>query len=160
MDTDMQLQVLTVLALPDASPGLRRLVLAGRLREALAEAEDALDQRHAGTGDEALSVTAQLCGDLMLALDRAEEAEETYRLAVRLAGGAQRGAVRVVSCRSTGYLSLHRQRHGTALACFARLAADEAATPAQRVEAHCAMAVGNGHHRSVQKRLDRVVAEA
>ncbi|HEX7686977.1 MAG TPA: helix-turn-helix transcriptional regulator [Burkholderiaceae bacterium] len=151
----MQLQVLTVLAHPDAAPFLKRQVLDGRLREALAAAEDALDARHpeAGANDESLCVLAQLCGDLMLAQDRAEEAEETYRLAVKLAGGARRGTVRVVSCRSTGYLSLYRQRHGTALACFARLAADEAATTAQRVEAHCAMAVA-------QQALGQIAAAA
>lgn len=133
----MQLQALTVLAREATQPALTRLILDGRIREAVAKAEELIGDR----ADEASSETAQLCADLMLALDRTEEAEETYRLAVKLAGGAPRGAVRVVSCRSTGFLSLHQQRFGTATACFARLVADEAATTAQRVEGLCALAM-------------------
>ena len=133
----MQLQALTVLAREAALPALSRLIFDGRLRDAVAKAEELLGDR----ADEASSETAQLCADLMLALDRTEEAEETYRLAVKLAGGAPRGAVRVVSCRSTGFLSLHQQRFGTATACFSRLVADDAATVAQRVEGLCALAM-------------------
>jgi AraC-like DNA-binding protein len=142
-DKIMQLHFLTVLAQPGTPAPLRRLILDGRLREAVAFAEELLDprRRQASLSEDVMSGVAQLCGDLMLALDRAEEAEETYRLAVRLASGGRRGAVRVVSCRTTGLLSLHQQRYGTATACFGRLAADHAATPAQRVEALCAMAV-------------------
>ena len=141
----MQLQVLTILARAAAMPALARLVLDGRIREAVAQCEQMLDERQRDPAIDAdtLAEVAQLCADLMLALDRAEEAEETYRVAVRLAGGAHspRGAVRVGSCRSTGFLSLHQQRFATATSCFARIVADDAATAAQRVEALCALAM-------------------
>ena len=139
----MQLQVLTILARKAALPELSHLILEGRIRDAVNQAEEMLRDRDAGrcSADATLVETAQLCADLMLALDRTEEAEEAYRLAVKLAHTGPRGAVRIVSCRSTGFLSLHQQRFGTAAACFSRLAADDAATPAQRVEALCALAM-------------------
>lgn len=140
----MQLQVLTLLACEAVAPTLSRLILDGRVREAVVHAEELLGDLVAkpGPGADVASATAQLCADLMLALDRAEEAEETYRLAVKLAANmARRGAVRVVSCRSTGFLSLHQQRFATATACFTRLVADDAAATPQRVEALCALAM-------------------
>jgi len=83
---------------------------------------------------------ALACGDLMLAQDRDEEAEEAYRRAVGLSGRDSRGQVRVVSCRATGMLNLYRQRYGTAVSCFRRIVEDDAANAAQRVEACCALA--------------------
>jgi len=129
--------------------------LAGRLSDAVRIAEGLL----AGPPDDTVAAceTAQLCADLMLALGRAEEAEDTYRLAVRLAGGDQRGAVRVVSCRGTGFMSLYQQRLGSAHACFGRIVADDAATPAQKVEALCAIAIarqGLGHQGWAMSALD------
>ena len=153
----MQIQVLTVLARHEHTQALMSSVLEGRVQEAVSKAEELLGDRPAHLGDDMLSEQAQLCGDLMLSLDRAEEAEETYRLAVKLAGGAQRGTVRVVSCRGTGFLSLYQHRYGTAAACFGRIAVDEAATPAQKVEALCAMAMarqGLGQKERAMQALD------
>jgi AraC-like DNA-binding protein len=139
----MQLQVLTVLARTAIAPALSRLILEGRLNEAVKQAEVALRERapQAAGDDAGLLETAHLCADLMLALDRAEEAEETYRLAVKLSHYKNRGDVRVASCRSTGFLALHQQRFATAASCFLRLASDDAASVAQRTEALCALAV-------------------
>jgi AraC-like DNA-binding protein len=140
----MQFQVLTFLARENVPATLLRPILEGRLREAATLAEEALERARLAADrdrDRATCELAQLCADLMLALDRAEEAEETHRLAVRLAGSAHRGAVRVVSCRTAGLLSLYRQRYGTAAACFSRLVADDAASVAQRVEALCGLAM-------------------
>lgn len=154
----MQLQVLTVLARMRHVPTLAAPVLAGRISEAVTAAEDLLATRQSGAdASPHLSETAQLCADLMLALGRAEEAEDTYRLAVKLVGGDQRGAVRVVSCRGTGFMSLYQHRFGSADACFGRIVADEAATPAQKVEAHCAIAMarhGLGHQAWALRALD------
>jgi AraC-like DNA-binding protein len=154
----MQLQVLTVLARRHVPATLVQSVLAGRLSEAAARAEDLLVARQASAAPSLeWSELAQLCGDLMLALGRAEEAEETYRQAVKFAGSEQRGAVRVVSCRSTGLLSLHQHRFGTAEACFARIVVDDAATPSQKVEALCALAMarhGLGHKERALLALD------
>jgi AraC-like DNA-binding protein len=139
----MQLQVLTVLARTAIAPALKRLILEGRLNEAVKQAEVALREHapQAAGHDAGLLETAHLCADLMLALDRAEEAEETYRLAVKLSHYKNRGDVRVASCRSTGLLALHQQRFTTAVSCFVRIASDEAASIAQRTEALCALAV-------------------
>lgn len=154
----MQLQVLTVLARMRHVPTLAPIILAGRISEAVAAAEELLATRQPGAEpSQAWSETAQLCGDLMLALGRAEEAEDTYRQAVKLAGGDQRGAVRVVSCRGTGFMSLYQHRFGSAQACFGRIVADEAATPAQKVEALCAIAMarhGLGHKGWARRALD------
>jgi len=147
----MQLQVLTVLARTAIAPALKRLILEGRLNEAVKHAEVALRERtppHTDP-DAGLLETAHLCADLMLALNRAEEAEETYRLAVKLSHHGNRGDVRVASCRSTGFLALHQQRLAVAASCFTRIVSDEAAGHSQRVEALCALAVaheGLGQH--------------
>lgn len=154
----MQLQVLTVLARMQHVPDLLVPILGGRIAEAVAKAEELLGARAAGSApSRSWSESAQLCADLMLALGRAEEAEETYRQAVKLAGSEQRGAVRVVSCRSTGFLSLHQHRFATAEACFGRIVVDEAAAPAQKVEALCAVAMarhGLGHQERALQALD------
>jgi len=159
----MQLQTLTVLARDSAAHPLMTKILDGRIQEALSEAEDILGRRGPGQSSETLLEVAQLCGDLMLALGRAEEAEEVYRRAVKLAASAQRGAVRVVSCRSTGLMSLYQHRFGTASACFRRITVDEAATPAQKIEALCALAVarrGLGQSRQAMHLLEEACASA
>ncbi len=135
----MQLLVLTVLARTAIAPALSRLVLEGHITEAIKHAEVALHDL--APHDAGQLETAHLCADLMLALNRAEEAEETYRLAVKLSHYKERGGVRVASCRSTGFLALHQQRFATAASCFARIASDAAASAAQRTEALCALAV-------------------
>jgi AraC-like DNA-binding protein len=156
----MQLQVLTVLARTAINPALKRLILDGHLNEAIKLAEVTLRERasQAAAPDASLLETAHLCADLMLALDRAEEAEETYRLAVKLSHHANRGAVRVASCRSTGLLALHQQRFTAAASCFARIASDEAASVAQHMEALCALAVaqeGLGQQAAAMQALAR-----
>lgn len=154
----MQIQALTVLAHCEHSRPLLALVLDGRLQEAVAYASNLLDAHDSQAPDDGILVMAQLCGDLMLALDRAEEAEETYRQAVKLASGStQRGAVRVISCRSTGFINLYQHRFGTAVACFGRIAADEAASLGQKVEAFCALAMarhGLGQKERALQALD------
>jgi AraC-like DNA-binding protein len=156
----MHLQVITVLARTAINPALTRLILDGRLNEAIKHAEVTLRERasQAAHHDAGLLETAHLCADLMLGLDRAEEAEETYRLAVKLSHHANRGAVRVASCRSTGLLALHQQRFTAAASCFARVASDEAASIAQRTEALCALAVaqeGLGQQGAAMQALAR-----
>src|ERR1700754_4247632 len=91
----MQFQVLAALSRGDHTRQFQALVLDGRIQEAAAAAEERLADADALAGEVACDV-AELCGDLMLALDRAEEAEETYRQAVRAAGRcAARGATRL-----------------------------------------------------------------
>lgn len=85
-----------------------------------------------------------LCGDLMLAQDRDDDAEDCYRMALKAAAQSPRGVVRVLSCRNTGFMKLYQQRFGTAVACFRRIVDDEVASIAYKVEAHCGMALA--HH--------------
>jgi AraC-like DNA-binding protein len=133
----MSLYAITALARQGLAKTLVSLVVQGRIVEATGRAE-ALLESSPGADD---ADVALLCGDLMLAQDRDEEAEEMYRLAVRAAAHAPRGQVRVVSCRSTGFMSLYQQRFGTAAACFRRIAEDPVASAAQRTEALVALGV-------------------
>jgi AraC-like DNA-binding protein len=121
--------------------------------------EDASRSEHcAQTADIAL-----LCGDLMLAQDRDEDAEECYRRAIKAASQGARGSVRVLSCRTTGFMNLYQQRFGTAVACLRRIEGDEAASPEQRVEALCGQALahlGMGQRSQALDCLDRAAEQA
>ncbi len=102
--------------------------------------------------------TALLYGDLMLSQDRAEEAEECYRHAVKAAARGARGEVRVVSCRTTGFMNLYQQRYSTAAACLRRVVDDEAATALLRVESLCGLALvhhGLGQQETAMGYIDR-----
>ncbi|WP_143762989.1 helix-turn-helix transcriptional regulator [Ramlibacter tataouinensis] len=111
------------------------MVLEGRAQAASSLAMEALEKGAvAGTGTAAME-QATLAADLMLAQDCAEEAEDLYRQALTAAAAAPRGQVRVASCRNTGFLCLYQRRYGAAVASFARVVEDDAATLAQRVEA-------------------------
>ena len=140
----MSIYVLSALARSRVTHAVLSLVLQGRVGAATSAAESLLESRAGVADDPAVAELALLCGDLMLAQDRDEEAEEMYRRAVRAAAHAPRGQVRVVSCRGTGLLSLYQQRFGTAAACFRRIVEDPAATVAQKVEALGALALA--HH--------------
>lgn len=126
----------------EASLEVAELLASGRFRDAVAIAEEMLDDRiRVITGpDVQAGLLARLAGDLMLALGRLEDAEETYRIAVKHAG-ERRGAVRIASCRSSGFLNLYQQRFSNAMACFERIEADDAATVHDRVEAICALSM-------------------
>ena len=154
----MQIQALTVLAHSEQARFLIPLVLEGRIQDAVAQACSVLALPAPGHTTDDLCAIAQVCADLMLALDRAEEAEETYRLSVKLAGASvQRGAVRVASCRSTGFISLYQHRFGTAVSCFGRIAVDEASSIGHKVEALCALAMarhGLGQKDRAMQALD------
>ena len=154
----MQFHILAILARGEHTQRLQSLVLEGRIQEAAASAEALLGDDAGALSAQAARDIAELGGDLMLALDRAEEAEGLYRQAVRAAGRLeQRGATRLASCRATGLLSLHQRRLGTAASSFSRIAADEQATAGQRIDALCSLAVAQhalGQKQRVQKTLD------
>jgi AraC-like DNA-binding protein len=140
----MYLYALTALARSTQADWLLEPVLAGRVRQASVLAQEFLDDARRSEGSAMASDVAVLCGDLLLAQDRDEEAEECYRRALRLAINGPRGRTRVLSCRNTGFMSLYQNRFGTALACFRRVVEDDGADDGQRVEALCGMAVA--HH--------------
>lgn len=119
------------------------MIYDGRIREASSRLKAVMDARR--TGLQAVGATADdgaLCGDLLLAQERDEEAEEAYRWAVRAAADCARGQVRLLACRNTGFLNLFQRRLGTAIMSFRRVADDPQANLAQRVEALAGLAVG------------------
>jgi AraC-like DNA-binding protein len=159
----MHILALTVLARAEHAQALKSTILDGCIKEATSLAEGILAGEGPRVRVDSLAEIAQLCGDLMLAQDRAEEAEETYRQAVKASSHAPRGQLRVVSCRGTGFLSLYQHRFGTAASCFARIAEDSAATPGQKVEALCALALaqhGMGHRDRAMHTLDNAAERA
>ncbi len=137
----MYIFALTTLAQPADTHEAAQPVLDGDIRAATKQVQQRIDGPHAGSDAGLVSQWASLAGDLMLAQDRDEEAEEFYRRALRLAADAPRGQVRVVSCRNTGFLNLYQHRFGTAQACFRRVLDDADASDLQKVEAACALAV-------------------
>ena len=155
----MHLLALTVLARREHAAPLFAGILDARIQESATLAEEIVAGRGPRVAAASVAEVALLCGDLMLALDRAEEAEEHYRQAVKLAANGPRGNVRVASCRGTGFMSLYQHRFGTAAACFARIVEDEAATPGHKVEALCALAIARCGLGQVERALD-ALAEA
>ncbi len=124
-------------------PSISASILEGKLNQVAAKAQGLLDDLHGNRADSRQVDLALLTGDLMLALDRGEEAEAIYRLAIKGAAQDERGQVRVVSCRTTGMLSLFQGRFGTALSCFRRIGEDSAADATQKIEALCGHALAD-----------------
>jgi AraC-like DNA-binding protein len=152
----MHLHVLTALARARHAEAVLDGILQGRIQQAVVHIESVLCEGKAQPQGNGWAELAQLCGDLLLALDRSAEAEEWYERAVRLARQGSRGCVRIASCRSAGFLNLHQQRFSTAISCFSRMAEDEVATPEHRVEALCALAqarYGLGQPEAAQQAL-------
>jgi AraC-like DNA-binding protein len=157
----MLIFTLTALIRAGQVPWLQGPLKNGQVQLAASLAQAFLDDASRGEGSassELMLDLALLCGDLMLAQDRDEDAEECYRLAMKSAGQCARGAVRVLSCRTTGFMNLYQQRFGTAVACLRRVDSDEAATTVQRVEALCGQALahlGMGQRNQALTCLDR-----
>jgi AraC-like DNA-binding protein len=157
----MLIFTLTALVRSAQVAALQAPLQAGHVQHAASLAQTLLDDAAGGDGAANSGLTpdlALLCGDLMLAQDRDEDAEECYRLAIKAAGQCARGTVRVLSCRTTGFMNLYQQRFGTAVACLRRIDGDEAATTMQRVEALCGQALahlGMGQRSQALICLDR-----
>ncbi|SFQ04510.1 helix-turn-helix domain-containing protein [Variovorax sp. 770b2] len=117
------------------STTLRTMVLDGAAQDAASLALESLEATGGVHVGESAMEHATLAADLMLAQDRAEEAEDIYRLALTAAISTQRGQVRVVSCRNIGFVSLYQRRYGAAANSFQRVAEDDAATLPQQIEA-------------------------
>jgi len=76
----------------------------------------------------------QLHGDLMLITGRMEDAEASYRRAQRTLTES-RDALRIASCRNTGWQALFREQFSVALNCFKRITEEPKATPEHRLQA-------------------------
>jgi AraC-like DNA-binding protein len=74
-----------------------------------------------------------LHGDLMLMTGRLEDAESSYRRAQRTLAGS-RDALRIASCRNTGWQAFFRDQFSVALNCFKRVTQEAGATQQQRME--------------------------
>ncbi len=74
-----------------------------------------------------------LHGDLMLMTGRLEDAESSYRRAQRTLAGS-RDALRIASCRNTGWQAFFREQYSVALNCFKRVTQEAGATRQQRME--------------------------
>lgn len=157
----MVIFTLTTLVRSSQMAWLHGPLQSGHVQHAASLAQDFLDDVSSAESSANAALTpelALLCGDLMLAQDRDEDAEECYRLAIKSAGQGPRGTVRVLSCRTTGFMNLYQQRFGTAVACLRRIDGDEAATAVQRVEALCGQALahlGMGQRSQALDCLDR-----
>jgi AraC-like DNA-binding protein len=139
----MYIFALTALARSAQIDWLHAPLSQGHIRLAAVLAQEFLDDRVRSDAFDMTPEIAMLCGDLMLAQDRDEDAEECFRTAVKSAASGSRGTVRVLACRGTGFMSLYQQRFGTAVACLRRIVEDEAATNAQQIEAYCGQAVAH-----------------
>jgi AraC-like DNA-binding protein len=139
----MYVFVLTALARSTQIDWLHAPLNQGHIRLAAVLAQEFLDDHVRSDDDDHTAEVAILCGDLMLAQDRDEDAEECYRRAVKSAALGARGVVRVLACRATGFMSLYQQRFGTAVSCLRRIVEDDASSEAQKVEAYCGQALAH-----------------
>jgi AraC-like DNA-binding protein len=136
----MYLYAITALARSHKDHPALHSVLRGDIRTATRLAQQHSDEDSNSLDPSAAMHWATLCGDLMLAQDHDEDAEQAYRRALRGAAGCTRGQSRVAACRNTGFMNLYQQRFGTAVACFQRVVDDEATSAAGKVEALCGLA--------------------
>lgn len=127
-------------------------VLDGRLQEAAQRAAHLVEGDDDARPDHA---ALQVHGDLELVLGRDEEAEEIYRRAQK-AIRHSRDAIRIVSCRNTGWQAFFRSQFNVALTCFKRVADDRAITPVQRLDALVGTTLVLFHLGCVQAAWDRV----
>lgn len=126
-------------------------VLDGRLQEAAQRAAHLVEGDDVAPDHAAL----QIHGDLELVLGRDAEAEEIYRRAQK-AIRHSRDAIRIVSCRNTGWQAFFRSQFNVALTCFKRAAEDKAITPNGRLDALVGTTLVLFHLGCVQAAWDRV----
>jgi AraC-like DNA-binding protein len=123
--------IASALSSADTSSTFCTKMFAGQFLDAANLAAHRADtERPAGAPDvEALQAYA----DVQLVLGRHEDAEETYRRVQKALTG-ERVAIRAALSRNAAWQALFRNRFGTALMCFKRIADDDEASPTQRLE--------------------------
>jgi AraC-like DNA-binding protein len=136
----MQFSALTVIYRSWSFAQLEPLAKAANFGALLQQVETMPAAALDGGGESCAMDQALLAADLMLALGREEEAEERFRLAVRIASGLGKTAVRFASGRVTACMRLHQHQFPMAAACFEHVLEDESTTPAQRIEVLCGLA--------------------
>ncbi|RQR49489.1 AraC family transcriptional regulator [Burkholderia sp. Bp9140] len=133
MPSTLYFAIASALSSADTSSAFCTKMFAGQFLDAANIAANRADaERPSGAPDfEALQAYA----DVQLVLGRHEDAEETYRRVQKALNG-ERIAIRAVLSRNAAWQALFRNRFGTALMCFKRIADDDEASPAQRLESH------------------------
>ncbi|HEV3104069.1 MAG TPA: helix-turn-helix transcriptional regulator [Trinickia sp.] len=142
----------SVLASDDIPSDLVSKVLDGRFLDAARTAANLADPDAGAQPGHAL---LQIYGDIELMLGRYEEAEETYRRAQK-AVRHSRDALRIVSCRNTGWQAFFRNQFNVALSCFKRVAEEKTATPRQRLDSLVGATLVLFHLGCVQAACDRL----
>ncbi|MDQ7980290.1 helix-turn-helix transcriptional regulator [Paraburkholderia sp. SARCC-3016] len=143
----------SALASDDTPSDVATKVLKGQFAEAIHSAGQYADSND----DDAQPGYAQMqiYGDLELMLGRHEEAEETYRRAQK-AIRSDRDALRIASCRNTGWQAFFRNRFNVALSCFKRIGEEKAATPRQRLDSLVGATLVSFHLGCVQAACHRL----
>lgn len=106
-------------------------ILSGQWQDALQAAARRADPEQ--TSNKPQYEDFQLHGDMQLALGCYEDAEETFRRAQKEIRGS-RDAIRVTSCRNTGWQALFQNRFNVALNCFRRMVDEPSASLVQRLD--------------------------
>ncbi|HDR9503512.1 helix-turn-helix transcriptional regulator [Burkholderia pyrrocinia] len=121
----------------DTFPDYATHMLAGDFERALRDAERRAERIEASAANGGANPSdCALFGalsDALLALEFYEDAEESYRREQKLRR-VDRDALRIASCRNTGWQMLSRRRFRTALNCFAQLMRDKDGGPADRLQ--------------------------
>ncbi|AXE95060.1 helix-turn-helix transcriptional regulator [Paraburkholderia sp. 22099] len=96
--------------------------------------------------------------DASLLLGYEQDAEEMYRRAQKTIVGDD-DRLRIMSCRNTGWQLMMRDRYAATAKCFARIVQDEAASPAEVLEALIASAMVQ-HQVGRQRDADDALVQA
>jgi AraC-like DNA-binding protein len=143
----------SVLASPSIPDAIASKVLGGHLQDAAKLAANYADKDH--DKDAADYASLQIHGDIELALGRYEEAEEAYRRAQKLIRNS-RDAMRLVSCRNTGWQAFFRNQFNVALTCFKRVAEDKAVSAEHRMDSLVGATLVLFHLGCTQAACDRL----
>lgn len=110
-----------------------RKIVAGDFSNALRNL-NVLQDKPDSTLVRADSLSLRCLADVLLMLAEGEEAEETYRRAQKSMGN-DKDAIRIWSCRNTGWQALLTSRLSAALNCFLSNIEDTSTSVAERIEA-------------------------
>ncbi|WP_063890174.1 helix-turn-helix transcriptional regulator [Burkholderia sp. MSMB1826] len=129
-------------------PAYAEAMLEGASERAYCLVDDVLERpAHKLVNSDDARLVAVADASLLLGYD--QDAEEMYRRAQKLNVGED-GRLRVLSCRNAGWQLMMRDRYGATAKCFARIVHDEAASVADVLEAHIALALV--HHQVGRQR--------
>ncbi|PLZ00046.1 AraC family transcriptional regulator [Burkholderia sp. WAC0059] len=123
--------VVSTLSSSDVAQTLASKMLSGQWQDAVHAAARRADPELASAKPAYDDI--QLYGDIQLVLGRHEEAEETFRKAQKAIRGS-RDAIRVTSCRNTGWQAMFQHNFNVALSCFKRVLDDQDASLEQRLD--------------------------